>query len=433
MAVKPRLRLSTGQRLALTPGMRQSLWLLRLPVQELREEIARLADENPFIELGEVSARAMPAPEMEPAAVPSALLSIVEQIGALRLEPSVREAALTLAAELREDGYLDTDLAEIAESTGIAPETLAKGLAALQSCEPAGIGARDLPECLALQLAARGIAPDTARRAAACLDDFAEGRWRRLAARLDLPQGDVERIAAILPNLPAAPLEPGEEPAQPRVPDLIIGLDPDGRPSVAINPDALPSVTAHPAIPGASAEAAAAREQAAFLAAALRARVRTLLKIGAHVATRQAGHFSSRGTEPLRPETRAEAALALAMHPSTLGRAIAGKSLAAHGGVFNMETFFSHSIGDQSLGISAHAVQRRIRALIAAEPPEAPLADEAICAQLRIEGVDIARRTVAKYRKCMRIASSHARRRRRLSGRDRGAPARTVFPPEQQG
>ncbi|GGH55025.1 hypothetical protein GVY41_10995 [Frigidibacter albus] len=428
MSMTPGLRLSTRQRLALTPGMRQSLAILRLPALDLHEEIARLAAENPFIEH-------RPAEPCRgdwlldlPAAQPSLFQSLQSQLSTQRLAPEVRAAALMLVAELREDGYLDATLDEIAAETGAPPVLLDRALQALQACDPPGIGARDLPECLALQLQAQGHAPALARAICAHLEAFAEGRWQRLARALGLPADQLAQIAALLPTLRPAPDLPDSTPTLPLLAELIVEPGPDGSPLVRLNPDALPTVTVAGRMAGASADLARAQSEAGFLVAALKARGATLLRIGTYLVTHQARHFASAGDSPLLPMTRAEAAAALAMHPATLGRAISGKALSAFGRTLSIEGFFSHGLPGRDGAVSAHQIQRRIRALIAAEPPDAPLADDAICTQLQKEGVDIARRTVAKYRTCMRIASSFERRRRKVI-MDRSANSSAMNPP----
>ena len=155
-------------------------------------------------------------------------------------------------------------------------------------------------------------------------------------------------------------------------------------------------------------------ERANRFVAALSARTETLVRIGNHIAATQSAFFLG-DHSTINPITRAEAATALAMHPSTLGRALAGKAMLADNRLYPLSLFFSRALQGADGAVSPFDVQRRIRELIAAESAESPLADEAICTQLKKEGVDIARRTVAKYRKCMRIASSFGRRRRKAS------------------
>ncbi|CAM5301564.1 hypothetical protein FALB51S_00678 [Frigidibacter albus] len=339
MSVAPGLRLSTQQRLALTPGMRQSLAILRLPALELHEEIARLATENPFIE------HRIPAPAQGdwlaelPAAEPSLFQSLQTQLSTQRLVPELRSAALMLVAELREDGYLDATLDEIAAETGMAPDLLEQALAALQACEPPGIGARDLPECLALQLVAQGYAPSLSRAICTHLEDFAESRWSRLSRALPLQAEALARLAALLPTLRPAPALPDPGPALPLLAELIVEPGLDGSPQVRLNQSALPVLGVAARVTGGSSELARAQAEAGFLAAALRARAATLLRIGTHLVTVQARHFASAGDQPLLPMTRAEAAAALSMHPATLGRAISGKALSAFGRTLPIEGF----------------------------------------------------------------------------------------------
>lgn len=414
MAVTPGLRLSTRQRLALTPGMRHSLLVLALPLPDLLDEIARCADANPFLEIRRpVRGMAPIATELAEAA-PSLFLDLHRQLSTMRLEPGVFRAAMVIVSELREDGYLDESLAELADiAPDCRPAELAAGLVAVQSCEPAGIGARDLAECLALQLAARGHGLELARRICAELQAFAEGRWAYLARQLGLPRDRLETIAALLPQLDSAPALPESAPPQPLWPDLLVEIGTDGRPGIRLNPDLMPVLRLGAPVAGGSEELARAHDEARLLVAALRARAATLLRLGQHVLARQERHFASAGRSPILPQTQAEAAQDLGLHPATVSRALAGKALAFRGQILPLKTFFSHrlALGEQNL--SGHELQRRIRALIAAEPPEAPLADEAIRKQLQTEGVDITRRTVTKYRRCMRIASSYERRRRR--------------------
>src|SRR5690606_26985969 len=156
-------------------------------------------------------------------------------------------------------------------------------------------------------------------------------------------------------------------------------------------------------------------DRASATTAALGARWRTVLKVVRHIVALQPGFFLH-GRASIAPTSRAEAAAALDMHASTLGRAIAGKALLWDGQIHPLELFFQNPVQVAEGAVSAFDMRRRIRALIASENPVHPLADDEIRAQLWKEGVDIARRTVTKYRKCMDIPSSFARRRRKVSG-----------------
>lgn len=414
-AAKQGVRLRQTQRLALTPEVRQSLALLRLPTDALREEIAREAAENPFLVVRERRARAeapagwdMPAPEAGLA------VSLVRQVRAQRLAPPVEQAAFLIAAELRSDGYLDAGLDELAAETGASLPDLAEALAAIQRCEPSGVGARTLAECIALQLADRGFDRALAEAAVARLPDFAERNLGSLTRALGCGRAEIDRLAAAIRACRAVPVEPPAGIAATRVPDLVARRAADGTLTIVPNPDAVPQLSVmrlEGEMPRAG-EYGAAQVRARQFARALAARIATLRRIGEYLAAAQPRFFDPDGPT-LAPDSRVEAARTLGLHPSTLGRAIAEKALSFDGRVVPLCAFFSAALASAEGLVSAHDVQRRIRELIASENPRQALADADLTAQLKEEGVDIARRTVAKYRKWMRIPSSFERNRQR--------------------
>lgn len=414
MAAKSGLGLVQRQSLALTEAMRQSLMLLRLPTLAAAEAIAREAEENPFLVVEPSAGGAAYDYALDTTAATESLgQSLGRQIALQRLDPATEAAALYLVGELRDDGYLDVALPDLVAETGVPVAALEAGLAALQLCEPAGVGARNLAECLELKLADAGIDRALARACAERLDDFAEARWARLSRSLRQPQEVLERIAALLRGFGSAPVREDGGWVDVLVPELAVEVGAQGRLGVSLLPGGLPSCSVM-AVPRGSLDRGSLRalhERARRMAAAVTARRETLLRIGTHVAEIQSAFFLGRH-DTIRPLGRAEAAAALAMHPTTLGRALAGKALLAGNQVFPLAMFFSRALPGPDGAVSPFDVQQRIRAMIAGESAEAPLADDRICAQLQKEGVDIARRTVAKYRKCMRIPSSFGRKRR---------------------
>ncbi|MGY6411530.1 MAG: RNA polymerase factor sigma-54 [Alkalilacustris sp.] len=407
------LRTGLAQRTQLAPAVQQALSVLRLPAADLQAEIAREAALNPYlrwrgsaIPAGEGAADAL-------AAEPSRLQALADQIGLMRLDPAVRAMATHLAAELREDGYLDTPLEEVAADLGVPIEIAEAGLAALQRCEPAGVGARSLSECLALQLVDRGLPADRAAAVVAHLEAFVARDWRALQKALGLDRAALERIGALLPALVAHPFaRTAEAPAL--VADLVAEPDAEGRLTVRRTDAAGLRLTLDPALmatKAATPEAAEARARAQALVAAVRARGETLERIGAHLLEAQA-EFLAHGPDRLRPLTRRSVAEALGLHPSTVGRAVAGKAIDLAGRLVPLSRFLAAPLpqGDGT-ALAGFAVRDRIARLIAAEPPGAPLSDEALRQALAAEGIDIARRTVAKYREWMKLPSSHGRRR----------------------
>ncbi len=422
-------RISARQRLGLTAQMRGQLRILALSTDLLAEEIAVESADNPFLSVEMPPASLPPGWDgtLDTAAAQDGLVErLSRQIGLQRLDAATEAVALYLVGELREDGYLDSPLDELAAQTGVPLALFEAGLSAIQRCEPSGVGARDLAECLALQLADHDIAPDLARRLCAHLDDLAEGRLARVARAVGIEVAEVQRLGAILRGLSPAPILPEDsQPLQTRIPELIVETSRSGTITVAMNPAALPRIRQLPLPRRAAGNPAidALHQRAGWLVAALAARQATLLRIGRIIAERQARFFLG-GQASLVPDSRTAIARDLGLHPSTLGRAVAGKALAADGRVHPLSIFFSRSLPGPGGHVSAFDIQLRMRALISAEDSARPLADDDICTKLKDEGVDIARRTVAKYRKCMRIPSSYERRRRQVSPETRPSAMR---------
>ena len=425
MALKSRINLTTRQALTLSGQMRESLAILRLPTAALLDDIAREAADNPFLVVegpsGGVSAYDY---AIETTAAPESLIdTLTRQLALQRLDPPTLAAATYLVGELREDGYLDTALDEIAAETGAPLDILEGGLHALQRCEPAGIGARDLPECLALQLIDAGIDGALARRATAHLADFAEGRWARLEKLLSLPEARLRQIADLLRRFPSHPIEGDTVAPAILIPEIRIERR-GNRVEARLNADAIPRVAVLSADRAAlsGGDLRGLYDRAGALAAAIGARLTTLKRIATVIAARQEEFFLGGAAPSLQPLSRAEIAAELDLHPSTVGRALNGKALIADGKVYPFSQFFSRPLPGGAAPTSPFDAQRRIKDLVATEDPGAPLADAEIQSQLKNEGVDIARRTVAKYRKCMRIPSSFARRTRKPLAKDGSQP-----------
>ena len=410
MSVKPALGLKVQTRLALTPEMRQSLAILRMPAAELQELALREAEENPFLRLKGAPVTFAGADALAGVvARPGVVEGLIHQLRQSALPPAVREVAEYLAGALREDGYLDGTLEDFAAELGLPEPLLAEGLAALHACEPAGIGARSLTECILLQLVDRGVPQPLATAVLPHLADLAAGRAAGVARRLGIAREEAQRIATLLRGIDPRPLKPEADPLRVLRPDLVVEKAAEGlRVSLARG---LPVLEVDRSLAG-SGFAADHRARAEALVAALRQRGLTLLAIGRALAVRQEAFFHG-GVEALRPLTRAALAAELGLHPATLGRAVAGKGLETGGRIYPLAFFFSAAGGRVEEGEppAARAVGRRIARMILAESSEAPLSDAGIAARLAEEGVDIARRTVAKYREGMRIPSSRRRRR----------------------
>ncbi|MFD1913557.1 RNA polymerase factor sigma-54 [Halodurantibacterium flavum] len=417
-----KLGLRQGQRVTLAPLLRQGIALLRLPALELSELIAREAAENPFLEIS----MPRPAPGVSAydvaldtvATEPSLHERLFTQIAMMRLGARVAEAACHLVSELREDGYLDRPLPEIAQETGLPLADLEQGLRALQGCEPSGIGARTLAECLTLQLCDQGLTLDEAQRAVGRIDLFGGQPTQAAAQTLGMTVDRMRQIAQIVPRLKPRPVAGDDAATPPLVADVALDLQPDGSFAARRARGALPALSlnenliARARTEGFGAEA---RHRAEALMQALRYREDTLVTIAGWIARHQYRALSD-GAEHMLPLTQREIAQALGLSPSTVSRAIAGKGLSVLGRIWPLSRFFSNALPGGDEGLSAFAVQQTIARLIAREPPGAPLSDQDLVGLLSLEGVDISRRTVAKYRGCLRIPSSHGRRRKTRHG-----------------
>ncbi|KPQ06278.1 MAG: RNA polymerase sigma-54 factor RpoN [Rhodobacteraceae bacterium HLUCCA12] len=413
MALRTRLDLRQSQRLALSQQMRTALSVLRMSQPELSEELAREAARNPF--LRHRPAQAAPGPVASDDLVAretSMQVSLARQLALMTLPPQVAVAAHLLVAELRDDGILDRDIRELSGELGLEPALLDDALAALQRCEPPGVGARDLSESLVLQLVDKGLSRPDAHQTIQHLRHFI-ARDRAALTRLGLSPDEINHRTDLVRSLttrPVAPASPAGDVLTSA--DLRVERDPGGALSVSLarqRPDAAldESLVRRAERDGFAPELLA---RARALVAAVQNRGQTLLTIGSWLLENQPGFFQS-GPGELRPLTRAHMAGSLGLHPSTIGRAVAGKSIDVDGRLWPLSVFFSSALPVGDGAISSRQVRARILALIADETAQSPMTDAALTQKLQSEGVDIARRTVAKYRQDLRIPTASSRRR----------------------
>ncbi len=348
-----------------------------------------------------------------------------EQINVDLANPTDRLIGLALVEQLDEAGYVGGDTASIAERLGCPPARVESTLLRLQQLDPPGIFARNLPECLALQLHDRDRLDPAMQTLLEHLDLLAQGERERLMRLCGVDAADLADMAAEIRALNPKPAEAfSTAPAVPVVPDILTRRAADGGWLIELNSDALPRILINESYVARirrSAPDKAAREfindrvaAANWLVRALQQRATTILKVATEIVRRQ-DPFFRRGVQHLKPLTRREVAESISMHESTVSRVTTNKYMATPRGLFELRYFFGSAIADVEggLGHSAEAVRGRIRRLIAAENPTAVLSDDSIADILRGEGIDIARRTVAKYRESLRIHCSSRRRRAR--------------------
>lgn len=335
-------------------------------------------------------------------------------------DPADRVIARLLAGRLDAAGYLREDPVEAAAPAGAAEARIHAVYRRLRTFEPTGLFARDLADCLALQLAEAELLDPPMQSLLDNLDLLAAGAHGQLVRLCNVTSARLAEMIATLRRQeprPAARYDAAE--ATPVIPDLVVeetasgwrvGLNPATQPRLLIDRSFAESVRRA----GDSEARQYVRgrlQEASWLVRALEQRARTLVKVGAEIVRRQQDFFDH-GVEALKPLVLRQVAEAIEMHESTVSRATSGKYVETPRGVFELRFFFSAAVGGEGGEARAAAVIRhRIRTLIDKETKA--LSDDKIVQLLRQAGFDVARRTVAKYREAMRIPSSVERRRQK--------------------
>lgn len=482
MALGPRLEARQTQQLVLTPELRQAIQILQFTSVELNQYIAAEIQANPFLEAhsSETEVKAAPdeagprkvldevlrgtdpsnahqafdngidnlntsAPRSEQS-LPNGLAAdefsklvdnlpgtptmrdvLCEQIHLIDCSKAACDMALFLVDELDSDGYLRTALDELAQRLGASAEQVEDGIAVLQQCEPTGVGARNLGECFALQLAEKGkLDPDTAYilENISCLG--AGSRPLDLARKCGVTTAKVETVLEQIRGLnpaPGAAYEVGNSGYA--IPDVTVFRDNLGGWSVELTDEALPRLIVNNTYAAEvnSGDKGAVRyvtdciARAGWLVRALDRRAHTILKVATEI-TRVQEAFFSHGIAHLRPMTTQAVAEKIGVNDSTVSRVTRGKYLSCERGTFEMKFFFTQAVrsAEGEADLSALAVREDIRRMIRDEDPGKPLSDDKIAMLLKDRGANIARRTVTKYREAMNIGSSVERRRSKRSG-----------------
>ena len=483
--MKQSLQLKLGQQLTLTPQLQLAIRLLQLPVLDLQAELREALEKNVMIEMDDGLELAPPKGEQQVPSdsIPSGADSgqakndtesredyrdeqpyadvqeygfggqggqggqgggsaeeqrdyadvsgsslrdhLLAQVDLEFPEGDQKFIATMLVDAIDDDGYLGESLEEICAN--LAPELatdvdeVERVLACVQRFDPLGIGARDLSECLLLQLAP--FAPDTPglnlvrRLAADCLAELGEQDYGAIRRRLDCSAEELEHAVALLRALNPRPGSAADtRPPEYIVPDVFVRRSDDGW-QVEMNPAIAPRLRVNSAYAGSlgrSGEYSTLRSQlqeARWLVKSLEIRNETLVRVARAIVSHQQA-FLEQGEQGMRPLVLREIAEMLELHESTVSRATTGKYMHTPRGVFEFRYFFSSQVsGSDGESVSSTAIRARIRKLIAEENPQKPLSDSALARALISEGVEVARRTVAKYRESMGFPSSNERRR----------------------
>ncbi len=467
------LNLRLEQKLKLAPQIIQSIEILQLPIMELQERIAQELQENPVLEvqgaglgIGQVESDA--APEGGPAetgpddelerlakldeewreyfsrpasrdsdgedrkleaiqntASPDMSLQdyLFQQFGFLDAKPSVRKAAESIIYNINDGGWLQYPLEETAQSLppGVTLKDAEEALRLVQGLDPPGVGARDLKECLLLQIRGDlGNHPLARKLIEDHLDDILKNRIPKIAKATGESIEDVQRAIEFIATLNPRPgILFGGSAAPHVVPDVAVDLV-DGRYQVRVEDDRLPRVRISSfyrrMLLQGKGDAEARKyiqkkiESAKWLVDAIEQRKHTLQKISTNIVDFQR-LFLEKGISSLRPLKMQSVADAVGVHVSTVSRAIAGKYMQTPQGLFPIRFFFTGGTTRSDGRVSSwKSVKEKIRGLIDKEDKCNPLSDEEVAARLSEEGLQVARRTVTKYRKAMKIRSSRERK-----------------------
>ncbi|SCB49186.1 RNA polymerase, sigma 54 subunit, RpoN/SigL [Bradyrhizobium shewense] len=352
---------------------------------------------------------------------------LAEQLSVAFTAPAQRMIGQYLIDLVDEAGYLPGDLGQAAERLGATQADVEGVLAVLQKFDPPGVCARNLSECLAIQLRELDRYDPAMQALVEHLDLLAK---RDIVALRKICGVDDEDIADMIGEIrrlnPKPGMKFGSARLQTMVPDVYVRPGPDGGWHVELNSDTLPRVLVNQTYyselskkigkDGDKSYFTDALQNATWLVRALDQRARTILKVATEIVRQQDGFFTH-GVAHLRPLNLKAVADAIQMHESTVSRVTANKYMATNRGTFELKYFFTASIASADGGEahSAEAVRHHIKQLIDSEEPAAILSDDTIVERLRASGIDIARRTVAKYREAMRIPSSVQRRRDKQS------------------
>ena len=419
MSQSPKLQVKIDQRLRVSGQLRQSVEMLNLSRDQLAEHIATAVENNPFLRLKRPSGGlVVDVPETLQARGRSTFEQLRSQIATMRAPEDTKRIATYLLSTLTPQGYFDSSVPEEAHALGIDEEAVEQALALVQRCAPPGVGARGLAECLALQLVDQGYSRSIATQAIQNLPRLLMGEQVQVATELGLSEPDVDRLLELSRTLTSTPIVASEDEAVLLRPDArVLRLDTGGfHISLIDDPEQLLRFDAEllervRKDPSARTFADLQAQEGDSLLQAIRFRSHTLTRLVQAIIEAQPGFFAPERA-PLLPLSRVELAEKLNLHPSTVSRAALSKAIEFEGLVYPLKSFFSVALRKGSTGeVSADAVQARLREIIAAETAETVKSDSELCKILHAEGVDISRRTVAKYRGCMNVPSSVTRRR----------------------
>jgi len=445
------LRIEQTQKLVMTPELQQAITLLQCSSMELADYISKELVSNPLLEVQDKEEEDTPSMEekmdweaylKEDAIPPNDRVSrekrettsfenfvsrapslrdvLLEQLHYLSLEQDQVIIAEYLIGNIDENGYLRETLAEAALQLGCSQEQVASALKVVQSLDPAGVGARDLRECLLLQLRCFPNHPPLVRQLIEHhLDDVAENRLRKVSHCMEVSLTEVQEAMDFIRKLNPKPgnLYGGEGETRYVVPDVLVEKV-DDEYMVLVNETTVPYLQVNSfyrnLMTSGNQEISEyiknKLDSALWLIRSIEQRRLTLYKVASKIFEIQRP-FLDHGISHLRPLTLKDVAEQVGVHESTVSRATSNKYVQTPRGIFPLKYFFTGGVDSSSGFQSSTSIKAKIKELIQQEDPVSPLSDNQLASLLQQSGIEISRRTVAKYREEIGIAASHKRRR----------------------
>lgn len=420
-------RQTQEQRLWLTPQQLLAAKLTSLSLDELRERVETECIENPWLEKRRSTRTKQSRSSLsydvgERGDTQSFYESLTEQMGEYELTDEEREILEYLIGSLDGNGFISKPMQQIVDELEIyhsIPATepeVTRLLGVLQQFDPPGIGARNLKECLLLQHPSeklRGVFE-------LCWDDFTNKRWDRIQERMHLTDSEVEHLRREVQRLNPRPggnlNDVMDRQMQTIKPDFIVEIDEEGVIHLSLNQGDVPSVKVSDEIPGDGGDGESEsfvrsyREKGQLFVDALAQRRETMLSVMKTIIRLQKPFFLEGDEALLRPMRLEDVAGKTGLDLSTVSRVTSSKYVDTPYGMYPLKWFFSGSSIQDGEEVSVRKVKQALQALIEAENKSAPLSDDRLCALLREQGYEIARRTVAKYREALGFPPARLRR-----------------------
>lgn len=422
------------QKLAMTQQMQQSIRILKYGSEDLHNFLSNVELENPFMIVNASHSYVTGGldhqneHDIAEFAVKKKAQSLydylMDQVKLTMRKTPIRDMVVYFISQLDQNGYLKADLEKLSKEKGIDKVLMLDALTLLQQLDPPGTGARNLQECLILQVQYDSSAPLNAEKILKeDFEDFTNRKWSKIAKKHCISIEDVQKILDYVQTLSPAP---GAIYDQSEVgyiePDLVIEKKLDGSLEVKLTKESNPEIRFkkeyYESLKNSSDKHVLdylkeKRHEFEKIQEDVLMRGNTLLRLGRLIVERQHDFFTE-SNRPLKPFLLRDAAQKLQLHESTISRAVSGKYLLYEGKVMELKEFFSRAVSyarENGENVSADEIQQKIRLIVEKEDKKNPLSDQKIVDKMKEEGLKVSRRTLAKYRERLGIPASSFRKR----------------------